>query len=296
MPEALPSVSVIVPVYNAGPALPRLMRSLRAQTYPTRRVELLMIDNGSSDRSAQVVRGFPEVTALSQTAHIGPAATRNAGIDAASNDVLAFIDADCWAHPRWLETGVDLIAKGFDRVAGHVAFVLSRRPNAYEVYDSCVNFRQTDFLEQGWSGTGNLFVRRPVFDEVGPFDPALLSHEDREFGMRATAAGKTLAFAPEAVVYHHARRSLKSLFKKWLRTEYGAAQLYRTHGILELHLWRRKANWRPLLGVWRDFPDWARSSLRQRLAIDGIANLLRLAGNIGSFCGDLGLGSPFGAR
>ena len=140
------------------------MASLRAQSYPPDRLEIILVDNRSTDRSGEVMRGFADVRALSQTAWQGPAATRNEGIRAARGEALAFIDADCWAHPEWLNSGIGtLMEKRLDRVAGRVEFVLPRRPNIYEMYDSSVNFRQTDFLTAGWCGTGNLFVAARAF-------------------------------------------------------------------------------------------------------------------------------------
>lgn len=291
MSEEHPFVSVIVPVHNAEQALRRLMASLRAQDYPRERIELLLVDNRSTDRSGAVMREYAEVTPLAQAEWQGPAATRNAGIRQARGEILAFIDADCWAHPRWLSEGVrTLRARRLDRVAGRVEFVLSRYPNIYELYDSGINFRQTDFVSEGWCGTGNLFVWKRVFDEVGLFEPALRSHEDSEWGLRATEAGQSLGYAPEAVVYHRARTSLMSLVKKWVRTEYGAAQVYRRRGLFELHLWTKKANYRPLRGTWRAFPPAIQRNAHLRTAIDGISNILRLAGNLGSFLGYYGIG------
>jgi glycosyltransferase involved in cell wall biosynthesis len=288
---AEPFVSVIVPVYNAEKALPRLVASLRAQTYPKDSIELIMVDNGSTDRSRELLIGFPEVTLLSHTEWQGPAATRNEGVRGARGEVLAFIDADCWADPEWLERGVKaLTERPFDRVAGHVEMVLSPHPNIYELYDRAVNFRQTDFVSAGWSGTGNLFVWKRVFDEVGLFEPSLISHEDSEWGLRATEAGKSLGYAADARVCHRARQSLKSLVKKWIRTEYGAAQVYRRRGILELHLWMKKSNWRPLCGTWRTFPEPIRSNEHLRMTFDLMANVLRGAGNLGSFLGYYGVG------
>jgi len=281
-----PRVSVIVPVFNAEQALPRLIDSLKRQTYPSHLVRIIMVDNKSSDGSAGVIRRHPGIQLLSQTQYQTPGATRNVGVRASDADVIAFIDADCWAHPEWLARGVAAIeGRGLDRVAGRVEFVLSQYPNIYEIYDSQVNFRQTDFLKAEWCGTGNLFVRPRVFQTAGLFDPALVSAEDFEFGRRATRAGLSLAYEPGAVIYHHARRSLLSLIRKWMRTEYGAAQVFRRHGLLELHLWNRKANYRPLSRAWKNFSPGFQRSPRMRLAVDGIVNILRFAGNLGSFIG-----------
>ena len=295
MADALPKVSVIVPVCNAERALPRLMASLRVQEYPRELTEVLLVDNNSTDRSGEMIRQFPDAIALSQTKWQSPGATRNVGIERATGEVLAFIDADCWASPKWLRTGVQrLIGDNYDRVAGRVEFVLSSYPNVYEIFDSALNFRQDDFVSKGWCGTGNLFVPRRLFREIGVFDPELISHEDSEFGIRATRADKSLGYAPDAVVYHRARTSLMSLVRKWIRTEYGAAQVYRRYGLLDLHLWCKKANWRPLVRQWEAFPPEIRSNPHMRLTIDLLANILRLAGNTGNFLGswDIGMRAP----
>lgn len=281
-----PFVSVIVPVCNAVKALPRLMNSLRLQRYPKEKIEIILVDNRSTDGSLELAQSYPDAVSIQQTRFQSPGATRNAGIERARGEILAFIDADCWAHPDWLREGIQVLTgQKLDRVAGRVDFICSRNPNIYEICDSNINFRQTDFVSAGWCGTGNLFAPKKLFEEVGLFDPPLRSCEDCEFGLRATRAGKSLGFAPGAVVYHNARQSLGSLVKKWIRTEYGAAQAWRRHGLLELHLWNRKANYRPLCGVWQTFPDFVKDNVHMRLSIDAIANLLRYAGNFGSFLG-----------
>jgi len=286
MTPGWPSVSIVSPVFNAERALPRLMRSLRAQTYPAERVQILLVDNGSRDRSWEVIESYPEVTALRCPHPQTPGAPRNVGLERASGEVIALIDADCWAHPDWLRCGVEaLMREGHDRVAGPVRFVMSAHPNIYEVFDAAVNFRQRDFMKERWSGSGNLFLRRALLEEVGLFDPTLRSGMDYEFGVRASDRGKSLGFAPGAVVYHRTRRSFRSLFKKFLRTGYGVGQLYRKYGYFATSAFWRKANYRPLIGTWRDFPRPDRLTQRERFEVDLLWNALRMASNLGNLAG-----------
>jgi len=281
-----PTVSVVSPVYNAADALDRLVRSLRAQTYARDRIEIILVDNNSTDGSWEWIAARTDIVGLQQTAFQTPGATRNMGFERATGEIIALIDADCWAHPRWLERGVArLLDNGHDRVAGRVAFVFSSRPNIYEVFDSGVNFQQRDFVAQKWSGTGNLFLRRELIAEIGALDPTLRSAEDCEFGLRASARGKSLGFAPEAVVYHHTRRTFWSLFRKFIRTGYGCGQLYRKYGHYETSVFYRKANYRPVHGTWRDFARAETLTPRVRTQIDFLWNAFRMASNIGNFAG-----------
>jgi GT2 family glycosyltransferase len=233
-----------------------------------------------------VISSHPEVIGLRETAHRTPGAPRNRGIQRATGEIVALIDADCWAHPDWLRNGVRyLLDHALDRVAGHVQFVFSRHPNVYELYDSAVNFQQKDFVRQRWSGSGNLFLRRELAGQVGLFDPTLRSGMDYEFGVRASDRGKSLGYCPDAIVYHATRRSFAALFKKFLRTGYGSGQLYRKQGYFAASAFFRKANYRPVTGTWREFPRADRLSSRARFEMDLLSNALRLASNLGNAAG-----------
>jgi teichuronic acid biosynthesis glycosyltransferase TuaG len=97
-------VSVVMPVYNAASTLAQSMESVLAQSHGD--VELVVVDDGSSDRSWALIDAFaqrdPRVVAIRQP-NAGVAAARNAGIDAASGDCMAFLDSDDWWHPCKLE-------------------------------------------------------------------------------------------------------------------------------------------------------------------------------------------------
>ncbi|MCA1994833.1 MAG: glycosyltransferase, partial [Coleofasciculus sp. S288] len=115
----LPNVSAIVPIYNGEADLPDLIDCLQAQTYPSDRVEYLLVDNASRDRTAELLKtAVPEAAsrgitlrALQENNIQSSYAARNAGIRAASGEILAFTDADCRPQPDWLEALISPFAK-----------------------------------------------------------------------------------------------------------------------------------------------------------------------------------------
>ena len=107
----MPTVSVVIPTYNRADLLSSAIDSVLAQSCPAS--EILVVDDGSTDTTAQVVMGYGHPVQYLQLPHTGlPAATRNAGIRAATGDLLAFLDSDdlflpdklanCWSAIFWL--------------------------------------------------------------------------------------------------------------------------------------------------------------------------------------------------
>src|SRR5262249_6694583 len=118
-------ISVIVPMRNAEPYLRACLDALVAQGYPSNEYEVLLVDNGSTDRSVENARLYDRVTLLTEPAP-GSYAARNRGIKASRGDIVAFTDSDCAPHPSWLseiaaamsDPGVELLC-GRRLPAGH---------------------------------------------------------------------------------------------------------------------------------------------------------------------------------
>jgi glycosyltransferase involved in cell wall biosynthesis len=209
-------VSVIVPVYNDRRRIVTCIRALLAQTYPRDRYEVIVVDNGSTDGTAEVAAREP-VTVLVERRIRTSYAARNRGLSAAKGEVIAFTDADCTPSPRWLEAGVGALeAHGADLAGGAVRFVASARPSGAEVYDSISNMQQERSIgERGVAKTANLMVRAAVFAAVGPFPAEMPSGGDVAWTGRATGQGFRLVYAPEAEVTHPTRRLLALLGKQY---------------------------------------------------------------------------------
>lgn len=213
MPELiLPSVSVVIPVYNHGARLESCLESLERQTYPHDRYEVIVVNNGRDGEIEGVVERFGK-TRLGHEARPSQFAARNRGLEMAGGEVIAFIDADCIAQQDWMKKGVASLAAA-DIVAGRVD-IFSRdqdRRTAVELYDMLTNLDQRTYVRAGRFGaTANLFVKRAVFDAVGVFDPVTRSGGDVEWGQRAAAAGFALKYADEARVDHPAREGWREL-------------------------------------------------------------------------------------
>lgn len=269
-----PLVSVIVPHLNQPDALRICLASLARQDWPADRIELIVVDNGSRELPDLAALGAPDARLLTE-ATPGPGPARNCGIAAASGALLAFIDADCRADPGWLAAAVaGLAAPGGTGVVGGDVRIDVRdaaRLTALEAYESVFAYRQQLYIARdGFSGTGNLAMRRDVYDKVGPFAGIHLA-EDMDWGQRARAAGHPPAYRPDMIVYHPARTSMAQLQAKWRRHVAHALATHRERGGSDL-IWRLKS----AVVLASALPHTAKLLASPRLS--GFVNRLRGAG------------------
>ncbi len=214
-----PLFTVIIPHLNQRSELEACLVSLEAQRLERACFEIIVVDNGSVSPPYDVVARHSGARLLSEP-QPGPGPARNAGVKEASGEFLAFIDADCRAHPDWLLSALRTFRSYADRtiLGGDVRIWReNRKYTAIEAYEGVFAYRFKLYIEQhGFSGTGNLVVRRTDFHKVGPFAGIHVA-EDMDWGRRALSAGLQFRYVPEMIVFHPARRSLQELCVKWDR-------------------------------------------------------------------------------
>jgi glycosyltransferase involved in cell wall biosynthesis len=264
--QAQPYVSVIVPVLNGASVIGGLLDSLVNLDYPEDRLQILIIDNGSSDGTAELVARYP-VTCLEETTVRSSYAARNRGLAAATGDIVAFTDADCRVDPHWVTEGVRILEEtGAGLAGGRVRFEFSPARTTAELFDSLTNMNTRNTIATaGYAATANLFVRAALFEELGGFDPSVTSGGDVQWTQRAVRAGHTLVYAAAAVVFHPARR-LPEILAKNLRVGSGLIPLFRRAG--------RPAPYIAAQALRRALPPGLRR-IRQLAQEDGVEELRR---------------------
>jgi glycosyltransferase involved in cell wall biosynthesis len=188
-------VSVIVAVYNGEKTLAASLRSLVAQDYHP--VEVVVVDDGSEDRSGEIAREFDAVRVVRQE-NAGPAAARNAGVALATGELLAFLDADDEALPRKLSLQVEHL-----QCHPRVGCVLGRQEVEFVgIEQPSWMKRDAIFGDLGGVGFTTAMVRRDAFKSVGGFNPdrKLQGSEDRDLMVRLRAAGIVIEVLPEILI------------------------------------------------------------------------------------------------
>lgn len=189
---------MIVPARDADATLPRTLEALAGQDAGVE-YEVIVVDDGSRDRTADVARAAPGPVTLLQQDGRGPGEARNRGVAAAAGHALAFCDADVFPTPSWLRKGLRALTSA-DLVQGQV------------VPDPTVPLGPFDrslwVVKLNLWETANLFVTRDIFDRVGGFEDWLdveigkAMAEDVLFGWRACRAGARPAFSADALAHH----------------------------------------------------------------------------------------------
>ena len=217
-----PYVTVIIPVYNQWDKLWLCLQALEQQTYPQEQIKILVIDNNPTDVARTLPDSKLNITLLQQPKP-GSYAARNLGITNAQGDVLAFTDSDCIPHPNWILEGITTMVNfQVPRVGGRVEVIFnSSTPKIVELYDSLFSFPQEQLVSQGTAVTANVFIKKHLFSQVGLFDETLLSGGDSQWGRRAQNLGYPIVYAPEAMIQHPARSTLKELLIKTRRISAG---------------------------------------------------------------------------
>lgn len=239
-PELVPFVSVIVPVRNSPERIARCIEALQDQTYPEDRFEIIIVDNGSTDETPDVIRRYP-VVYREETSVQSPYAARNKGIEAARGDIIALIDANCFATPRWLEEAVaTMTGEQADLVGGRVTFLFpGREKSAAEMYDSLSNVKMKESIEgRKVAKGGNLLVRKEVFTKIGLFPGHIRSGMDVFWTGKASRAGCKLVYSEKAEVRYPAR-GLMPLLKKSYRVGRGIPRIWREEGVSRVNILKR---------------------------------------------------------
>lgn len=218
-----PAASVIIAARDAEATITQTLAALDAQRLD-REYEVIVVDDGSSDRTAELVRAHkPAVTLLESGTTRGPGTARNAAAQVARGEVLAFTDADCFPTPDWLAQGLEALANR-DLIQGAV------EPDP-EVPRAPFDRTVTVSSESGFYETANLFVRRELFDRIGGFEDWILEDgappkrtigEDVLFGWEARRVGARTGFAEEARVHHAVfrKRPSEALRYRWAAMRY----------------------------------------------------------------------------
>ncbi len=219
-----PEVSVIIPAKNATDTLADCLLALRAQTYHRERFEVIVVDDGSTDKTAGIAEKYSARECRTRVLRLGPpsagpAVARNRAVEVARGKILVFTDADCAPEPTFLEEMLEpfrdervVASKGIyrsDQKSLTARFVQAEYESRYRLMERCETI---DFVD-----TYAAAYRRDAFESVGGFDESfpLPSVEDQELSFRLAAQGARMIFCPAAVVTHrHAADPIGYLRKK----------------------------------------------------------------------------------
>jgi len=208
--ESQPLVSVIIPAFNCASFIRDALRSVSEQSYPS--VELLVIDDGSTDETPYIVQSQPGVRYLRQD-NRGPSAARNAGIAAARGDYIAFLDADDLWMPDKLARQVSLLQQYPDAAFAFADMRLVSQQNHTEssmfekyflnekffghpcrVIDAAVKLVWSNFIP-----TSTVLTRKHPVEEAGGFDEAFRKCEDWDLWLRL-ALRAPIVYSPELLM------------------------------------------------------------------------------------------------
>lgn len=250
-----PKVSVIVASYNGDRTLKACLDSLQRLNYPD--YEVILVDDGSTDTTGQIAFMNPKVRYLHFEKNLGLSAARNAGIAAATGEIVAFTDSDCRADEDWLYYLVgDLLNSDFVGMGG---------PNLLPPEDSLVaaavmaspggpaHVMLTDRQAEHIPGCNMAFLRWALV-EIGGFDPIFRqAGDDVDLCWRLQQAGYKIGLSPAAFVWHYRRPTVG----EYLRQQHGygeaEALLVRKHpeyfNSLGGSLWRGRIYTTAKLGV-----------------------------------------------
>jgi glycosyltransferase involved in cell wall biosynthesis len=228
--SGLPYVSVVVPVRNGARSLDACLSSLVAQDYPADRHEILVVDNGSTDRTPAIIDSYP-VRRLNEPRR-GVSHARNRGIDEARGEIVAFLDGDCTADPTWLRG----IADPFEDpevgcVAGELRHIEPTTAAERQAKRLLGRWQQFAFSSNPpYAITANAAFRRDVFEQIGRFDPHLPRAQDVEIGLRFHSLSPLrLAYGSDAVARHQHRPTQRGFFQQQLGWAYGAGLVGAKH-------------------------------------------------------------------
>jgi glycosyltransferase involved in cell wall biosynthesis len=215
------SISVVVPVYNAGSRIYGLLAALENQLYDGP-FDVILVDDGSIQK-LDIDQKFCkfDLRVIRCEANQGPAVARNVGIKASSSEIIVFTDADCQPKTYWLSRMVAPFAD--KKVAGVKGAYKTTQSDLWARLAQIEFLERYEFLKQSpdidFIDTYSAAYRRKDLDAVEGFDTQLITNEDVDLSFRIKARGGKFVFVPGAVVEHYHKEG----WINYARLKYGRA-------------------------------------------------------------------------
>jgi glycosyltransferase involved in cell wall biosynthesis len=196
--------SVIVPTYNAMSTLGSCLKALTKQSIDKEEYEVIVVDDGSTDRTSDIVKQFP-IKYFGQP-NQGPATARNKGAVEATGEIILFTDSDCVPQNNWVEEMVkpfedpEVIAvKGAYKTNQKALIARYAQIEFEERFKILKKAESIDMVDTYSAG-----YRRSVFLSLGGFDPSFpaANNEDTELSYKMSQSGHKMVFNSNAIVYH----------------------------------------------------------------------------------------------
>ena len=224
---AQPFVSVLIATRNNEDIIERCLQSVAAQTYGN--FEVVVVNDASTDRTLEIAEQFAvkdsrvHVFTLHQSG--GCPGARNEAMKRGRGEIFAHLDADATAEPDWLTLMVEPFADPRVAVTGGPDSV----PAECSLVARCIDHSMHSVIATGGLRRGgsklarylpagcNMFLRRSVVEEVGPFDGTMLWRgEEKEFLLRVLKAGYRIEYVPAARIWHFRRTTLRAFWRQML--------------------------------------------------------------------------------
>jgi len=209
------NLSVVIPTFNRKNELDRVLTALGKQTFPSTKYEIIIIDDGSEDGTAELIENYQENSIIPLYYYFqknkGPAAARNLGIKKAKFHLILFINDDTipaddlieqhidW-HQKWTAENVAVLGKatwanGISVPVYAEHYLIPQ----FEKLEGNQEVRPVDFITCNISVKKAFLLNNGLFDEDFPY----AAHEDRELGIRLGEKGLCIKYNPQALVYHY---------------------------------------------------------------------------------------------
>jgi exopolysaccharide biosynthesis polyprenyl glycosylphosphotransferase len=223
---------VVVPVLNGERILGQCLEALTHQDYPADRLEIIVVDDGSTDSTAQLAQSHPVIYLHQQNS--GPAAARNRGAEKSSGDILLFTDADCVPDTNWVSNMVQPFIDNPDVVGVKGKYRTDQRsliPRMVQLefeerYHKLRNKKRIDFVD-----SHSAAFRKSAFDQVNGFNAEFpqANNEDVDLSFRIASSGGRMVFNPDAVVQHTHPRKLFNYIRLKFSRAFWRMLVYKKH-------------------------------------------------------------------
>ncbi len=205
MTRALPFVSIVIPNLNNAIRLNLCLQQLIHQSYPKDLFEIIVVDNGSTDQSLEIIKKYP-VLLIQELESTNPYICRNKGINKSRGSVIALIDSKCTPVTSWIEEGIKMMSQNTSLVAGAFQFEFSSKKTIYEMAYSILYLDNERAVTKGFGvPTGNLFIHKSVFQKIGLYPTDNLSAIDLIWSKSAIDNGFHMSYAKQAICYYPAK-------------------------------------------------------------------------------------------